>query len=190
MKRIALFTLLAMTLTSGALVAAPPTHHENMGQPTGTPREMVATYESLADGILALKKAEWDMVHSILAVTYSHAMATLQSAMAKIEAGQGAKAEIETLAGFVSQLGNEGDAAVAAVRKRLLEGGHHHNAKGEEQGIYDPGFVIVTKTAKKALLDRAAEIGKMAMTKDAAALKAAWEKASSEFMSLAAGAGH
>ena len=58
---------------------------------------------------------------------------------------QGAAAEIALFA-------NEGDNAIGGVRKRLLEGGHHFNAAGEEQGIYEPGYVVVTREAKKKIL--------------------------------------
>ena len=67
----------------------------------------------------------------------------MKAASAKLGQGADATAEIERLAALVAQIGNEGDAAVAAIRKRLVEGGHHHHASGEQQGIYDPGFVIV-----------------------------------------------
>ena len=43
--------------------------------------------------------------------------------MGNLNAGESAGAEIERLAELVAQLANEGDASVAAVRKRLLEGG-------------------------------------------------------------------
>lgn len=175
----------AVVATLVGWAAVPPPHHERMGRPTGTPTEMVQTYESLADGILAMKKAEWNMVHSILAVTYGHAEAAYQKALMQIEAGQDAGKDLELLAGYVSQMGNEGDAAVAAVRKRLLEGGHHHNAKGEQQGMFDEGFVIVTRQAKKAFLDAAGEIGRMASSPDAAALKSAWAKVNEQFAVLA-----
>ena len=58
---------------------------------------------------------------------------------------QGAAAEIALFA-------NEGDNAIGGVRKRLLEGGHHFNASGEEQGVYEPGYVVVTREAKKKIL--------------------------------------
>ena len=116
---------------------------------TATPRQLVETYDSLADAILAAKKTEWNLVHTILATTYSHAEGTAKAALAKLAQGADAGAEIEKLAALVAQIGNEGDAGVAAIRKRLIEGGHHHHASGEQQGIYDPGFVIVTRTAKR-----------------------------------------
>jgi hypothetical protein len=66
---------------------------------------------------------------------------------------------------------NEGDNAVAGIRKRLVEGGHHHNAAGEEQGIYEEGYVLVTREAKKKML---AASTAMRQAKDDVAREAAW----------------
>lgn len=170
---------IAATLATTAFAADPP---------TATPRQMVETYDSLADTILAAKQTEWNLVHSILATTYSHAEAAMREAKAKLEAKQDAAAAIERLAALVSQLGNEGDSAVAGIRKRLLEGGHHHNAAGEAQGKYDPGFVIVTRDVKKALLDSSKRIGQMAKSPTAAGLEGEWKQVESQFQSLHQGA--
>ncbi len=149
-----------------------------------TPPALVDTYESLADVILAAKKSEWNLVHSILSATYLHAEAVMGAAESKLKAGQSARAEIEKLAALVTQLGNEGDAAVAAVRKRLIEGGHHHQAAGEAKGVYDEGFVIVTRAAKKAFLEAGKNIGRMSGTSDAAALRAEWSKVQKKFQDV------
>jgi hypothetical protein len=66
---------------------------------------------------------------------------------------------------------NEGDNAVGGIRKRLLEGGHHHNAEGEAKGIYEAGYVIVTKAAKKSCLDAVAAL----QSGDDKAKKSAWD---------------
>jgi hypothetical protein len=139
-----------------------------------TPAELVASYNSLADTILAGNRTEHNLVKAILSATYRHGEMALKAAKSSIKSGQGAKGDIEKLAAFVSQLGNEGDASVAGIRTRLLEGGHHHNAKGEQQGLFDEGYVIVTRAAKKALLDSAMRIGKLAMAPDAKALDTEW----------------
>ena len=153
-----------------------------------TPRELVATYDGLADVILGASRTETRLVHSILATTYGHAEATYNQAAAKLASNASATAEIEQLAALVSQLGNEGDAAVAGVRKRLLEGGHHHHASGEQQGLYEEGYVVVTRAAKQALLDSAGRIGKMAHAPgEAGALDLEWQKVRSEVDSLLAG---
>jgi hypothetical protein len=155
---------------------------------TATPQQLVETYDSLADAILAAKKTEWNLVHTILATTYGHAEAMKKAALAKIDEGADASSEIEALATLVAQIGNEGDAGVAAIRKRLIEGGHHHHASGEQQGIYDPGFVIVTRDAKKQFLDSSKSIARMAKSPDAAALNGAWDKVAQEFKKLHEGA--
>lgn len=180
MKAVPLIVSLFLT---GLVLAAPPQE----GPPTtATPAELVDAYESLADVILGAKKSEKHLIRSILAAAYRHAEVTAMRAKAGIEAGQDVEAELEALAALVSQLGNEGDAAVAATRKRLLEGGHHHNAKGEEQGIYDEGFVIVTRAARKVLLDSAKRIARMAGAPDADKLAAEWKRVADEYNMLMA----
>jgi len=177
--------LLAAIVVGGAIPAWAQDH-----SPAKTPRQLVETYDSLADAILANKKAEWNLVHSILALTYRHAEGTLAAAKAKMAAGENAKAELEKLAALVSQLGNEGDSAVAGVRKRLLEGGHHHNAAGEAKGEYEEGFVIVTREAKKSFLASAGRIGRLASAQDPGALDAEWKNVAAEFKDLHPKGGH
>ncbi|MFZ0429858.1 MAG: hypothetical protein WAO20_17205 [Acidobacteriota bacterium] len=160
------------------------------GTPAQTPPELVKAYQSLADTILGGKHTEKNLVLAILATTYGHAQGTYAQAKAKISAGRDARTDLERLATYVSQLGNEGDAAVAGVRKRLLEGGHHHNAQGEDQGLYDEGFVVVTKAAKKAFLDAAGEIAKLTRSPNAEALDQAWERVEGEYQKLMKEAGN
>ena len=150
-----------------------------------TPEQLVAAYNSLADTLLAAKKTEWNLVQSILATTYGHAEATMAQAREKLKAGKDARADMEKLASLVSQLGNEGDAAVAGVRKRLVEAGHHHHASGEQQGQYDEGFVVVTRAAKKVFMDAAGQIGKMAAAPNAASLESEWQKVQKQYQELA-----
>ena len=177
--------LIRLSLIALVLGAVPPALAAGPDT-SGTPPTLVSTYRSLADAILAVKESEANLVRSILATTYGHAEATLAEARANLKAGKPAKAEMEKLASLVSQLGNEGDGSVAGVRKRLLEGGHHHNAQGEQQGVYDEGFVVVTRAAKKVFLDSAGRIGKLAAAPDAAALEAEWQKVSRQFSELMA----
>jgi hypothetical protein len=139
---------------------------------------MVATYDALADTILGANKAEKKLVGSILAATYGHAQANLASARQALKSGDAAaaRAAVENLATAVGQIGTEGDNAVAGVRKRLLEGGHHHNAAGEAQGLYDEGYVIVTRAAKRSFLDSSKALAMLARDPKAEALEAEWKK--------------
>jgi hypothetical protein len=145
-------------------------------QAIGTPAEMVSTYNTLADGILALKRTEENLVRSILAATLAHGQVDYGRAQAAIEKGdpKAASAALEALAADVGQLATEGDNAVGAVRKRLLEGGHHHNAAGEAQGIYDEGYVVVTRAAKQKLLESSRRIAGMVQAPKGDALAAEW----------------
>src|SRR6266571_5271584 len=152
---VARFAVVALFVAGIAVVFARPAAAQGgappLAQPSAmTPAEMVATYNTLADAILALKKTETNLVRSILAAAHGHAQAELGRAQKAVKAGdaKGARAAVEALAADVGQLGTEGDAAVAAVRKRLLEGGHHHHADEEAKGIYDQGYVMVTRAAK------------------------------------------
>jgi len=131
-----------------------------------TEKSLVATYDKIADGILAANHAETAVVKAILA---SHRGAG--------EAAAGA-GKWDAAAENVALWANEGDNAVGGIRKRLLEGGHHHNAEGEAKGVYEAGYVVVTAEAKKKAL---ALVQTMQTAKDDAARKAAW----GEFAKLA-----
>ena len=139
---------------------------------------LVAAYEALADTILGANKTEVKLVQSILAATYAHAQAELVRARDALKTGDaaGARAAVENVAAAVGQIGTEGDNAVAGIRKRLLEGGHHLNAEGEAQGIYDEGYVIITKKAKQAFLDSSKALAQLARDPKAEALDAEWKK--------------
>jgi len=143
-----------------------------------TPAEMVATYRSLADGVLALKQTEKDLVRSILAAAYAHARVQKERATKAIAAKDTATARtaIEALAAAVAEIATEGDNSVAAVRKKLIDGGYHHNAAGEAQGIYEPGYVIVTREAKARLLESSRAIAQTLSNPDAAAVDAEFVK--------------
>ena len=161
-----------------ALVIGTPSVAPAQARTSGTPAEMVAAYDALADTILGANKAEDRLVRSILAAAHGHAQAELGRARQALKAGDAATARtaVENVAAAVGQIGTEGDNAVAGVRKRLLEGGHHHNAAGEAQGIYDEGYVVVTKAAKQAFLESSRAIAMLAHEPKADALDAEWRK--------------
>jgi hypothetical protein len=154
MKRTALLIAVAVVAAASYALGA------------STEKPLVATYDKIADGILAANHAETAIVRAIL---QSHRSAGAAAAAA----GQWDEA-----ASNVALWANEGDNAVGGIRKRLLEGGHHHNAEGEAKGLFEPGFVIVTTAAKKQALDL---VAKIQAAKDDAAKKAVW----GEFAKLA-----
>lgn len=168
-----------------AIPAAPAWARQGAPSPA-TPAEMVATYQTLADGILALKRTEENLCRSILAASFAHGQVELGRAKKAIAASdqKAAQAALESLAAAIGQIATEGDNAVAGVRKRLLDGGHHHNAAGEAQGIFDAGFVIVTRAARQKLLDSSRTIGQLSRAPKADALESEWKKVSAVYDEL------
>src|SRR5262249_52410490 len=101
--------------------------------PQQTPKSMASAYGALADTSLAANRTETEFIRSLLAVHYRGA-----EAFAKAGDAEHSAAEMALFA-------SEGDNQIGGVRKRLLDGGHHHNAEGEAQGIFEQGYVIVKK---------------------------------------------
>ncbi|MCG3133343.1 MAG: hypothetical protein HMLKMBBP_00488 [Planctomycetes bacterium] len=135
-----------------------------------TRKSLVATYDTIADSILAAKKSERNVVTAILETHRGGARRAFNDG------------NWEEAAAQMALFANEGDNAVGGIRTRLLEGGHHHNAEGEAKGIYDDGYVVVTKACKRACL---AASHALQTASDDAGRKAAWtafEKASGEFV--------
>lgn len=176
--------MLTVVAVAASLLAAGGAVPAQAQQGAETPPELVMAYDQLAVTILAAKKTEWHVVQSILATSYNHAQGIYSAVQRKLEAGEDVSGDLETLADLVSHLGNEGDAEVAAIRKRLVEGGHHHNAQGEKQGIYDEGFVIVTRKAKKVFLDAAGNIARMASSPEATKLRREWQAVEKQYQNL------
>lgn len=126
-----------------------------------TPTSMVAAYDSLAKIILNVRQAEEDFVRAMLDGHFHGAQSLMKQKM------------YDEAAAEMALFANEGDNAIAGIRKRLVEGGHHHNAAGEEQGIYEEGYVLVTREAKKNML---ASSTAMRQAKDDVAREAAWKE--------------
>jgi hypothetical protein len=128
--------------------------------PQATPKPTVTCYSSLADAILALKTTEANFVRAMLDAHYTQARLNHEHALH------------EEAAAEMALFANEGDNAIGGVRKKLLDGGQHHNAEGEAKGIYEPGYVIITKKGKEGML---AATAALRAAKDDAARAAAWK---------------
>src|SRR5262245_52079193 len=83
-----------------------------------TRKSAVETYAAIADTILGSKKAETGIVKVILESHHAGAKRAMDAG-----SWEAAAAEMALFA-------NEGDNQVNGIRKRLLAGGHHHNAEG------------------------------------------------------------
>ena len=132
-----------------------------------TPETMVHAYDAMADTILSLKRAEANFVRALLD-GYRH------GAEAAMKRG-----DWDAAAADMALFANEGNNAIGGIRKRLVEGGHHHHAQAETKGIYDPGYVIVTKQAKQEVLAASAALRR---AESEAARQNAWQ----EFTAVAA----
>lgn len=152
-------------LAGSALLAALTTFVPS--PPQATPAPMVATYDTLADAILAIKHTEANLVRSLLQGHHSAALACVS------------RGDFQAASAEMALFASEGDNSIGGVRKRLLDGGHHHNAAGEAKGLYEPGFVVITRDAKAKALALSA---RMRSAPDAAASRLVWE----EFEALAA----
>jgi hypothetical protein len=132
--------------------------------PLGTSPGLVKVYSEHATTLLSVKETEELVVKEICADAFRQATHHLSLATKAVGANnrEAAMGYLEGAAGATSLLANEGDKAVAAIRNRLLEGGHHHHATPEIAAKYDPGFVVIKKDAKLVLLERAGAIGKLA----------------------------
>lgn len=144
--------LIALALLASAAMPAPAQE---------TPKTLVATYDQLAGAILGVEGAETALVKSILTVHEKAAEAAMKANNPDEAAAQ------------MALFANEGDNAVAGIRKRLLAGGHHHHHAEEETGKYEPGYVVVTKEAKEQILAAATALRKAG---DDAGRQAAWKK--------------
>jgi hypothetical protein len=179
---VVLAVVLAAPLVASAAAAPAPAVAPVQSVAPTTPKEMVAAYGGLADTILSANKAERHLVLAIVAASYGHAQAEVahaqQALKGKPKAADlaAARTAIDNVAAAVGQIATEGDNAVAAVRKRLLEGGHHANAEGEAQGMFEPGYVVVTKAAKKTFLESSQALAMMGRQPNAAALDLEWKK--------------
>lgn len=171
------FLVLAVILVA-TFVAVPVQAQE-------TPAPMVQTYSALADALLGLNQAEVAFMRTLLSTHYGHAQAAAM------------KGDYAAAAAQMALVANEGDNAIAGIRNRLIEGGHHHHhADGEghhhaddeghhaddagshhsddaDESAYDLGFIIVTKAAKATMLEASAAMRSAA---DEASAMTAWEQ--------------
>lgn len=180
-------TVFAALLTAAAVLAAGIVSFARPPEPPpATPGELSATYGSIADVMIAAKKAEVGIVAGILDSSYGHAQARIAGAKAAMKGGNaaGATDAVESVASLVGQMATEGDSSIAGIRKRLLDNGHHHHAKAEQQGIYDEGYVVVTKAAKTALLESSKAFGVMAKAPTEGGLDKEWARVQATYESL------
>jgi hypothetical protein len=123
-----------------------------------------ATYEHLATAIIAIEATEDQLVKSILIGYHAAAEHHLRAA---VRDAQGRVGHLEAAAAEVTNIANEGDKSIQAIRQRLAKAGHTHNTDVETKSDY----MFVTNKERKNLLDLASKIGRAGAGADAADLE-------------------
>jgi hypothetical protein len=130
-----------------------------LSQPPKAPKSVSAgdvaasTYEHLATAIIEIEATEDELVKSILV---GYHMAAQNHLKAAARDAQGRPVHLEAAAAEISNIANEGDKGIQAIRQRLAKAGHTHNTDVETKADY----ILVTNREKKGLLDLAGRIGR------------------------------
>jgi len=153
------------------------------GASAGAPSMAAAsaeTYEHLATAVIALRQTEDGLVRGIL----MHAEGAAQHALADAAAASGdaRKPALEAAATHITEIANEGDKAVQAIKQRLVKAGHHHHTDAETKEDY----VFINSKEKKALLDLGQRVSQMGAASAADVSKAGKDLADMVAKALAA----
>lgn len=124
-----------------------------------------STYEHLATAIIEIESTEDELVKSILIGYKSAALGHLWAASRD---AQGRVGHLEAAAAEITNVANEGDKQIQAVRQRLAKAGHTHNTDVETKSDY----IWITNREKKGLLDLAAKVARAGANATAGELEA------------------
>ena len=141
----------------GLLVVALHKVESSMQAPTRTASaEDVAavTYEHLASAIIEIEATEDNLVKSILIGHHQAAQRHLRQA--SNDAGR-RQAHLEEAATEITNIANEGDKRVQAVRQRLKKAGHTHNT----DEVTKEDFMFIDSKEKKQLLDLGRKVARL-----------------------------
>ena len=148
--------IIGTSIVSGAsvLAFARPRPQESAHRLPTEAAAAATTYEELATAIIAIEKTEDKLVETILIGYHTAAQRELHSALRE---GANKKAAFEAAANQISNIANEGDKAIRAVRQRLAQAGHTHNTDVETKDDY----MFITNKEKKELLSFAQKVAQM-----------------------------
>lgn len=129
----------------------PPAASTGGGQTAG--QVAASTYEHLATAIIEIEATEDELVKSILIGYHTAAQNHLRAAIGD---APGRVGHLEAAAAEVTNIANEGDKRIQAVRQRLAKAGHTHNTDVETKSDY----MFVTNREKTGLVALASRIGR------------------------------
>lgn len=113
-----------------------------------------ATYEHLATAIIEIEATEDDLVKSILIGFESAAQIHLRRAAGD---APNRRAHLEAAAAMITNIANEGDKRIQAIRQRLSKAGHTHNTDTETKEDY----MFVNSREKREVLALARRVAQM-----------------------------
>lgn len=113
-----------------------------------------ATYEHLATAIIEIEATEDDLVKSILIGFESAVQVHLRRAA---EDAQNRRAHLEAAATQITNIANEGDKRIQAIRQRLSKAGHTHNTDSETKEDY----MFINSREKREVLALARRVAQM-----------------------------
>jgi hypothetical protein len=151
-------SLIPVTLIGVCLLAIQAANSQSPKSPSDPEtmdRVAATTYEHLATAIIEIEATEDDLVKSIL-IGY-HAAARNHLRAAGTAEGQARKTHLEAAAAEITNIANEGDKRIQAIRQRLAKAGHTHNTDAETKEDY----MFITNKEKKGLLALAQQAGRM-----------------------------
>jgi hypothetical protein len=173
--------LIPTVILGAALLGYQTARPDAANAPRAEPMASVAasTYEHLASAIIEIEKTEDDLVKSILTgyhtVAQSHLRAAVHDAPNRVR-------HLEAAAEEITNIANEGDKRIQAVRQRLAKAGHTHNTDLETKSDY----MFITNREKKGLVDLASRIGRAGAAASAADLEGLAAELAREFQAAVA----
>jgi hypothetical protein len=112
------------------------------------------TYEHLASAIIEIEATEDNLVKSILIGYQQAAQRHLRQALNDAERKQ---SHLEDAATEITNIANEGDKRIQAVRQRLKKAGHTHNT----DEVTKEDYMFIDSKEKKQLLDLGRKVARL-----------------------------
>jgi hypothetical protein len=145
-----------------------------------TPEEVAAaTYEHLATAIIEIESTEDSLVKTILTGHHVKARYYLSLALGNDEKRQ---EHLEAAATQITNIANEGDKRIQAVRQRLKKAGHTHNTDEATKEDY----MFVDSKEKKQLLDLGSKVARLGANASADDIRGAQDDLTSLFSKVIA----
>jgi len=154
MKALIPATILTVSLLASQQTWAQPGSPTHSRSEETMDRVAAATYENLANAIIAIEATENELVKSILLGYQAAAHGHLHAAIAD---EKNRRAHLEEAAADIANIANEGDKRIQAIRQRLAKAGHTHNSDATTKEDY----MFIDSKEKKAFLELARRVSQL-----------------------------